>query len=68
MVDSSKKKPIEQLLDEIINMSKQLNTMKTEITYIKEIVRQAEVRRKVREQQLKEEEDSYVQPSQSWFW
>jgi len=68
MVDSSKKKPIEQLLDEIINMSKQLNTMKTEITYIKEIVRQAEVRRKVREQQLKEEDESYVKPSESWFW
>ena len=68
MVDSSKKKPIEQLLDEIINMSKQLNTMKTEITYIKEIIRQAEVRRKVREQQLKEEDESYVKPSESWFW
>jgi len=68
MSDSSKKKPIQEMLDEIKSISKDIKNMKTEITYIKEIVRQAEVRRKVREQQLKEEEDSYVQPSQSWFW
>lgn len=68
MSDSSKKKPIQEMLDEIKSISKDIKNMKTEITYIKEIVRQAEVRRKVREQKLKEEEESYVKPSQSWFW
>jgi hypothetical protein len=68
MSDSSKKKPIEEMLDEIKSISKDIKNMKTEITYIKEIVRQAEVRRKVREQKEKEEDESYVKPSESWFW
>ena len=61
-------KPITQIRDLLKNINRDINTMQTEITHIKEYIRKDEVRKSLENDKIVEMETEYVnQPTSWWF-
>ena len=60
-------KPIEQIRDLLRDINRDINTMQTEITHIKEYIRKDEVRKSLEHDKIVEMETEYVNENKSWW-
>ena len=63
-----KKKPIEEIMDDVKGLVIDVKGVKSDIRYIKEYIRKIEIRKQLQEEKEKKEEAEYVKPSPGWFW
>ena len=60
-------KPIEQIRDLLRDINRDINTMQTDITHIKEYIRKDEVRKSLENDKIVEMETEYVNENKSWW-
>tara|TARA_R110002110_G_scaffold176245_1_gene380229 strand:- start:5 stop:202 length:198 start_codon:yes stop_codon:yes gene_type:complete len=60
-------KPITQIRDLLRDINRDINTMQTEITHIKEYIRRDEVRKSLEDDKIVEMETEYVNENKSWW-
>tara|TARA_R110000803_G_scaffold12624_2_gene36203 strand:+ start:724 stop:921 length:198 start_codon:yes stop_codon:yes gene_type:complete len=60
-------KPITQIRDLLRDINRDINTMQTEITHIKEYIRKDEVRKSLEDDKIVEMETEYVNENKSWW-
>ena len=60
-------KPITQIRDLLRDINRDINTMQTEITHIKEYIRKDEVRKSLENDKIVEMETEYVNENKSWW-
>jgi len=61
-------KPITEIRDLLRDINRDINTMQTEITHIKEYIRKDEVRKSLEDDKIVEMETEYVnEPTNWWF-
>lgn len=63
-----KKKPIDEIRNDVHNLMIDVKGIKSDIRYIKEYIRKIEIRKQIQEEKEKKQEAEYVKPSNSWFW
>ena len=63
----SSAKPITQIRDLLRDINRDINTMQTEITHIKEYIRKDEVRKSLEDDKIVEMETEYVNENKSWW-
>jgi len=60
-------KPITQIRDLLRDINRDINTMQTDITHIKEYIRKDEVRKSLEDDKIVEMETEYVNENKSWW-
>ncbi len=60
-------KPITQIRDLLRDINRDINTMQTDITHIKEYIRKDEVRKSLENDKIVEMETEYVNENKSWW-
>tara|TARA_R110000787_G_scaffold44491_2_gene109218 strand:+ start:1404 stop:1601 length:198 start_codon:yes stop_codon:yes gene_type:complete len=60
-------KPITEIRDLLRDINRDINTMQTEITHIKEYIRKDEVRKSLEDDKIVEMETEYVNENKSWW-
>ena len=60
-------KPITEIRDLLRDINRDINTMQTEITHIKEYIRKDEVRKSLEHDKIVEMETEYVNENKSWW-
>ena len=63
----SSAKPITQIRDLLKNINRDINTMQTDISHIKEYIRKDEVRKSLEHDKIVEMETEYVNENKSWW-
>jgi predicted nucleic acid-binding Zn-ribbon protein len=65
---SVEKKPIKEVLDNLVELTDELKEIKLQIHHIKEYIRKETLRKKLDEEQMNKIENEYVKPTKGWFW
>ena len=60
-------KPITQIRDLLRDINRDINTMQTDISHIKEYIRKDEVRKSLEHDKIVEMETEYVNENKSWW-
>ena len=63
----SSSKPITQIRDLLRDINRDINTMQTDITHIKEYIRRDAVRKSLEDDKIVEMETEYVNENKSWW-
>ena len=63
----SSAKPITQIRDLLRDINRDINTMQTDISHIKEYIRRDEVRKSLENDKIVEMETEYVNENKSWW-
>ena len=63
----SSSKPITQIRDLLRDINRDINTMQTDISHIKEYIRKDEVRKSLEHDKIVEMETEYVNENKSWW-
>lgn len=63
----SSAKPITQIRDLLRDINRDINTMQTDISHIKEYIRKDEVRKSLEHDKIVEMETEYVNENKSWW-
>ena len=63
-----KKKPIDEIRYDVKRLVSDVNSIKSDMKFMKEYIRKIEIRKQIEEQEAERQENEYVKPSSSWFW
>jgi len=66
--NSTEKKPIQQMHDDIKTMRRDVGTIKSDLEHIKKYIRMREIKEQLEREKEQAKDAEYVQPSKSWFW
>lgn len=67
-MSENQKKPIQQMHDDIKQMTKDVGTIKSDLEHIKRYIRMREIKEQLEKEREEAKDAEYVKPSSSWWW